>query len=81
MLKKQKGMVLSRESEVEEGILLINNLVKTGAQKNAPLLGIQGGISSLQIFHYLKLADFGADGQIQLTDAMNSLSHNQEIYS
>ena len=63
--------------------MLINNLVEKPGPENAPsLLGIQGRyIFTSEIFDYLKLADFGADGQIQLTDAMNSLSHNQEIYS
>ena len=78
---KRYGIVSG--NEVEEGILLINNLVEKPGPENAPsLLGIQGRyIFTPEIFDYLKLADFGADGQIQLTDAMNSLSHNQEIYS
>lgn len=78
---KRYGIVSG--NEVEEGILLINNLVEKPGPENAPsLLGIQGRyIFTSEIFDYLKLEHFGADGQIQLTDAMNSLSHNQEIYS
>ena len=33
------------------------------------------------LFNHLKLAGSGAEGQIQLTDAMNSLSKVQEMYS
>ncbi|MBG07458.1 MAG: UTP--glucose-1-phosphate uridylyltransferase [Halobacteriovoraceae bacterium] len=82
-VEETKRYGIASGNEVEEGILLINNLVEKPGPENAPsLLGIQGRyIFTPEIFDYLKLADFGADGQIQLTDAMNSLSHNQEIYS
>ena len=69
--------------EVEKDIMLINNLIeKPGPDKASSLLGIQGRyIFTSELFNHLRLTDYGADGQIQLTDAMNSLSKVQPIYS
>ena len=69
--------------EVEKDILLINNLIeKPGPDKAPSLLGIQGRyIFTSELFNHLKSTGNGTDGQIQLTDAMNSLSQVQEMYS
>ncbi len=69
--------------EVDKDILLIKNLVeKPGPKKTPSLLGIQGRyVFTHELFDHLRLVDYGAEGQIQLTDAMNSLSQVQEMYS
>ena len=69
--------------EVEKDILLIDNLIeKPGPEKAPSLLGIQGRyVFTPDLFNHLRLTKDGTDGQIQLTDAMNSLSQVQKIYS
>tara|TARA_B100002052_G_C15757399_1_gene540692 strand:- start:142 stop:987 length:846 start_codon:yes stop_codon:yes gene_type:complete len=70
-------------TEVEEDILLINNLIEKPGPEEAPsLLGIQGRyVFTSEIFDHLKSTKDGIDGQIQLTDAMSSLSRIQKMYS
>lgn len=78
---KRYGIVSG--SEVEQGILLVNGLVEKPEPEVAPsLLGIQGRyVFTPDIFNHLKLTKAGAGGEIQLTDAMKSLSKAQEMYS
>ena len=68
---------------VEENLMLVNNLVEKPGPKKAPsLLGIQGRyVFTSELFNHLKSTGDGKDGQIQLTDAMNSLSKVQQVYS
>ena len=63
--------------------MLVNNLVEKPGPDLAPsLLGIQGRyVFTSELFNHLKLTENGKDGQIQLTDAMNSLSQVQQMYS
>ena len=45
-------------------------------------MGIQGRyVFTPDLFEHLKLTTDGADGEIQLTDAMKSLSKVQDMYS
>jgi len=78
---KRYGVVSGEK--VEEGLMLVNNLVEKPGPEIAPsLLGIQGRyVFTSELFNHLKLTKNGKDGQIQLTDAMNSLSQVQEMYS
>ena len=78
---KRYGIVSG--TEVERDILLINDLVEKPDFEDAPsLLGIQGRyVFTPDLFHHLKSTGNGKEGQIQLTDAMNSLSRVQNIYS
>ena len=78
---KRYGIVSG--DEVKEDVLLINKLVeKPGPEKAPSLLGIQGRyIFTPELFYHLKSIEDGVDGQIQLTDAMNSLSQVQKMYS
>ena len=78
---KRYGIVSGIESE--DGILLINKLIEKPGPESAPsLLGIQGRyIFTPELFYHLKSIEDGVEGQIQLTDAMNSLSQVQKMYS
>lgn len=69
--------------QIEEDILSVKNLVeKPGPEKAPSLLGIQGRyVFNPAIFDHLRHTGHGKDGQIQLTDAMNSLSQVQKMYS
>ena len=82
-LEETKRYGIVSGSEVEEDILLINNLIEKPGPEEAPsLLGIQGRyVFTSEIFNHLKSTKDGKDGQIQLTDAMNSLSRVQKMYS
>ena len=68
---------------VEKGLMLVADLVEKPETKEAPsLLGIQGRyVFTPDLFEHLKLTTDGADGEIQLTDAMKSLSKVQDMYS
>ena len=76
-------MELFRALKLREIFLLINDLVEKPDFEEAPsLLGIQGRyVFTPDLFHHLKSTGNGKEGQIQLTDAMNSLSRVQKIYS
>lgn len=78
---KRYGIVSG--DEVEKDILSVKNLVeKPGPEKTPSLLGIQGRyVFNSAIFEHLRSTEYGKDGQIQLTDAMNSLSQVHKIYS
>ncbi len=78
---KRYGIVSGKK--VEEGIMLVKDLVEKPNPKNAPSnLGIQGRyVFEPDIFTHLKMTDPGSGGEIQLTDAMNSLSKVQQMYS
>jgi UTP--glucose-1-phosphate uridylyltransferase len=78
---KRYGIVSG--NEIEEGIMLVDDLVEKPELDVAPsLLGIQGRyVFTPQLFDYLKKARIGFGGEIQLTDAMKSLSKVQKMYS
>ena len=69
--------------KVDEDLTLVKGLVEKPGPDLAPsLLGIQGRyVFNSEIFEHLKSTKSGKDGQIQLTDAMNSLSKVQKMYS
>ena len=69
--------------EIEDGMMLVNSLVEKPKKEESPsLLGIQGRyVFTAQLFDYLKETKAGTGGEIQLTDAMNSLSKVQNLYS
>ena len=69
--------------EVEEGLMLVDELVEKPGPEDAPsLLGIQGRyVFTADLFQHLKNISSGAKGEIQLTDAMSSLSKKQKMYS
>ena len=78
---KRYGIVSG--NEVEDGIMLVDDLIEKPETKMAPsLLGIQGRyVFTPQLFNHLKRTSVGSGGEIQLTDAMNSLSKVQKMYS
>ncbi len=78
---KRYGIVSGRE--VEENVMLVDALVEKPELKNAPsLLGIQGRyVFTPELFKHLKKTSLGSGGEIQLTDAMQSLSQVQNLYS
>mgnify|MGYP001396894339 CR=1 FL=1 len=78
---KRYGIVSG--SEVEEDVLLVNGLVEKPEPASAPsLFGIQGRyVFTSEIFEHLNKTNLGSQGEIQLTDAMQSLSQIQNIYS
>ena len=78
---KRYGVVSG--NEIDKDLMLVKSLVEKPGPKLAPsLLGIQGRyVFTPELFTYLKSAKGGKEGQIQLTDAMNSLSKVQQMYS
>ena len=78
---KRYGVVSGKE--IEDGMMLVNSLVEKPKKEESPsLLGIQGRyIFTAQLFDFLKETKAGTGGEIQLTDAMNSLSKVQNLYS
>ena len=68
---------------VEEDIMLVEDLIEKPNPEDAPsLLGIQGRyVFTSELFNHLKLTESGSGGEIQLTDAMQSLAQVQKMYS
>ena len=68
---------------VADDLMLVEDLVEKPEPEKAPsLLGIQGRyVFTPDIFNHLKLTKSGAFGEIQLTDAMNSLCKAKQMYS
>ncbi len=68
---------------VEEDIMLVEDLVEKPEFNAAPsLLGIQGRyIFTSELFYHLDRTRSGSGGEIQLTDAMQSLAKVQKMYS
>ena len=69
--------------DIGEGLMLVDKLVEKPEPKDAPsLLGIQGRyVFTPDLFQYQRNTKRGADGEIQLTDAMQALSKNTKIFS
>ncbi len=78
---KRYGIVSGKDQG--DGIMLVDKLVEKPDPKDAPsLLGIQGRyVFTPDLFKYQKKVKKGAVGEIQLTDAMQSLAKNSKIYS
>ena len=78
---KRYGIVSGEEIDSE--IMLVKELVEKPEPEEAPsLLGIQGRyVFTPDIFTHQKKVKRGAGGEIQLTDAMQSLAKSKEMYS
>ena len=74
--------VISGE-EVSTGLFLVDKLVEKPEPEVAPsLLGILGRyVFTPEIFNFQGKTGIGKGGEIQLTDAMQSLARNSEMYS
>lgn len=69
--------------EVEPGLMLVSELVEKPEPKEAPsLLGIQGRyVFTPDLFDHQRNVRKGSGGEIQLTDAMQSLAKEEDIFS
>tara|TARA_B100002051_G_scaffold259041_1_gene278069 strand:+ start:259 stop:1104 length:846 start_codon:yes stop_codon:yes gene_type:complete len=78
---KRYGVVSG--SEIEKDVMLVNALVEKPDFKDSPsLLGIQGRyVFTPEIFDHLNQVSPGSNGEIELTDAMQSLARGKKIYS
>ena len=78
---KKYGVVSGKE--VSKGLTLVDKLVEKPEPEDAPsLLGILGRyIFTPDLFRCQKNTIAGANGEIQLTDAMQMLAQNSEIYA
>ena len=78
---KRYGIVSGKE--IDEGIMLVDDLIEKPKLEDAPsLLGIQGRyVFTPKIFSYQRNAKIGAGGEMQLTDAMQEMAKNDELYS
>lgn len=78
---KRYGVVSGRR--LDGNVLEIDSLIEKPNFDEAPsLLGIQGRyIFTPEIFNHLKSTKKGSNGEIQLTDAMQSLVKVQKLYS
>ena len=70
-------------TEIEKGLMLVSELVEKPKPEVAPsLLGIQGRyVFTPELFAHQKNIVKGVGGEIQLTDAMQMLAKNAEIFS
>jgi UTP--glucose-1-phosphate uridylyltransferase len=68
---------------VEKDLILVDKLVEKPGPDLAPsLLGIQGRyVFTPELFNYLSESGNGKEGEIQLTDAMQSFADESKIYS
>jgi len=68
---------------VEEDLMLVDGLVEKPDTKDAPsLLGIQGRyIFTPELFRYQEEVNVGSGGEIQLTDAMQALARESDIFA
>ena len=78
---KRYGVVSG--NEVEQDVLLVEDLIEKPNPEDAPsLLGIQGRyVFTPDLFNHLESTGVGSGGEIQLTDAMQSLAKVQKMYS
>lgn len=78
---KRYGVVSGKE--IKPGLMLVDKLVEKPEPENTPsLLGIQGRyVFTPDLFEHQRQTDIGANGEIQLTDAMQTLAQDSEIYS
>ncbi|MCX8037786.1 MAG: UTP--glucose-1-phosphate uridylyltransferase GalU [Candidatus Sumerlaeia bacterium] len=69
--------------EVEKGLYLLDRLVEKPSPDKAPSnLAIAGRyILTAQIFGYLEHTPPGKLGEIQLTDALNAMARNEQVYA
>ncbi len=70
-------------SKISDNLMLVDKLVEKPEPEMTPsLLGIIGRyIFTPDIFKYQRMTESGSGGEIQLTDAMQSLSQNSDMYS
>ena len=78
---RRYGIVSGKE--IKDGLMLVDKLVEKPGPENAPsLLGIQGRyVFTPDLFKYQKKTKAGAGGEIQLTDAMQALARNSEMFA
>ena len=78
---RRYGIVAGKS--VDEDLILVDKLVEKPEPDVAPsLLGILGRyVFTPEIFSYQRSTERGTGGEIQLTDAMQSLSQNSAMYS
>jgi UTP--glucose-1-phosphate uridylyltransferase len=68
---------------IEEGLILVDELIEKPEPEKAPsLLGIQGRyVFTPDLFDFQKKVPIGAGGEMQLTDAMQGLAKESNLYS
>ena len=78
---RRYGIVSGKE--IEDGLMLVDKLVEKPEPENAPsLLGIQGRyVFTSDLFKYQRKTEADDGGEIQLTDAMQALAQDSEIFS
>ena len=78
---KRYGIVSGKE--IEDGLMIVDKLVEKPETEDAPsLLGIQGRyIFTPDLFKYQNKTKAGAGGEIQLTDAMQTMAKTSELLS
>jgi len=78
---RRYGVVSGRE--IEDGLMLVDKLVEKPEPTTAPsLLGIQGRyVFTPDLFLHQGDVKPGSGGEIQLTDAMQSMANDSDIYS
>ncbi len=83
MLEETKRYGIVSGIKVGKDILLVEDLIEKPKPEDAPsLLGIQGRyVFTSELFSHLKMTSVGSGGEIQLTDAMQSLSRSKKMYS
>lgn len=75
--------IINPEAEVSEGLYNVNNFVEKPKPEEAPSdLAIIGRyLLTPEIFHVLETQEPGAGGEIQLTDAIDTLNKTQRVFA
>lgn len=75
--------IINPEAEVSDGLYIVNNFVEKPKPEEAPSdLAIIGRyLLTPEIFHVLESQEPGAGGEIQLTDAIDTLNKTQRVFA
>lgn len=75
--------IINPEAEVSNGLYNVNNFVEKPTPEEAPSdLAIIGRyLLTPEIFHVLESQEPGAGGEIQLTDAIDTLNKTQRVFA
>ena len=77
------GIVSGERDETHSGLIRVHDIMEKPVTEKAPSHQAVFGryIITPDVFDYLELTPNGLNGQIQLTDALRAMSHNEPMYA
>ena len=77
------GIVSGERDETHSDLIRVHDITEKPVAENAPSHQAVFGryIITPDVFDYLELTPNGLNGQIQLTDALRAMSHNEPMYA